>query len=51
MPDWEQFVREHLPPLGVGPERENEIVAELALQADQAYRDALSGGSSEADAR
>jgi predicted permease len=51
MPDWRTYVREHLPALGVGPERENEIVAELALQLDQAYSDASARGASDAEAR
>ena len=47
---WENYVREHLPDLRVDPAREAEIVSELAQQLDQAYRDALSSGSSEPDA-
>ena len=50
MPDWERLVREHLPPLGMRPERETEIIAELALQLEQAYADALAGGAAETDA-
>ena len=44
MPEWKQFVRTHLPPLRVRPERECEIIEELAAQLDQAYREALAGG-------
>jgi len=51
MPDWRAHVRRHLPALAVGPERENEIVAELALQLDQAYADALARGASDAEAQ
>ncbi|HEV3200474.1 MAG TPA: ABC transporter permease [Bryobacteraceae bacterium] len=50
MHDWRGYVRKHLPPLAVGPQRENAIVAELALQLEQAYGDALAGGSSEPEA-
>jgi hypothetical protein len=50
MRDWPQFIRQHLPPLAVGPERESEIVAELALQMEQAYSEALAGGVTEGEA-
>jgi putative ABC transport system permease protein len=50
MHDWHAYVRRHLPPLTVSPEREHEIVSELALQLDQAYQDALAGGQSEQQA-
>jgi hypothetical protein len=32
MRDWKNFVREHLPPLGLSGARELEIVEELAQQ-------------------
>jgi predicted permease len=51
MPDWRAYIRDHLPAIGVGPERESEIVSELALQMDQAYTDALARGASDAEAR
>src|SRR4051794_10202122 len=50
MPDWRGHVRAHLPRMGVSPERENEIVAELALQLEQAYADALASGVSDEEA-
>jgi hypothetical protein len=50
MPDWSAYVRGRLPRLHVPPERESEIVAELALQLDQTYTETLAGGASEADA-
>lgn len=50
MRDWRGLIRGHLPPLAVGPERESEIIAELALQLEQAYTDALTGGASEQEA-
>ena len=39
-----------MPSLSVGPERESEIVSELAAQMEQAYADALSGGASASEA-
>ncbi|MBZ5582787.1 MAG: ABC transporter permease [Acidobacteriia bacterium] len=50
MPDWQRYVRDRLPPLRIGPERENEIVAELALQLEQAFSDAIAAGASQAEA-
>ncbi|HEY1494982.1 MAG TPA: ABC transporter permease [Candidatus Solibacter sp.] len=50
MPDWERVVRAKLPALHVRPEREGEIVAELALELEQVYSDALAGGASESEA-
>lgn len=53
MPDWTEYVRRRLPSLGLRAEREIEIVAELALQLEQAYQAALAEGrpEPEADAR
>ena len=48
---WSSFVREHLRLRGVRPEREAEIVEDLARQLDDAYREALATGASEVDAR
>jgi putative ABC transport system permease protein len=50
MHDWRRHVRENLPPLAVGPQRENEIVTELALQMEQAFAAAVASGASEAEA-
>jgi predicted permease len=50
MRDWRRIVHDHLPPLRVTPERENEIVTELALQCEQAYKEALASGLAESDA-
>ncbi|MEO8368124.1 MAG: ABC transporter permease [Candidatus Solibacter sp.] len=50
MPDFQRLVREHLPALHMRPERESEIVAELALQLEQAYAEAILGGAKESDA-
>jgi len=51
MPDWKQYVREHLPSLQLAPKREAEIVAELAQHLEAAYEEALAQGSNEAEAR
>jgi putative ABC transport system permease protein len=50
MREWKQYVREHLPPLGLSGAREQEIVEEIAQQLDDAYSEALARGASEADA-
>lgn len=43
--DWRQHVRAHLPPLGVAPEREIEIVEEIAVQLEGAYERARREGA------
>jgi predicted permease len=50
MHDWRRFVRERLGTLRALPEREAEIVAELAQQIEQAYADAIADGATEAEA-
>src|SRR5215470_7379852 len=50
MPDWNHIVREHLAALRLSPEREIEIVEELALHLEAAYEDALADGLSETEA-
>jgi putative ABC transport system permease protein len=50
MPNWNHIVREHLAVLRLPPEREIEIVEELALHMDAAYEGALADGLSEAEA-
>jgi putative ABC transport system permease protein len=50
MPNWNHIVREHLAVLRLPPEREIEIVEELALHFESAYEDALAAGLSEAEA-
>jgi putative ABC transport system permease protein len=52
-PNWNRIVREHLAVLGLPPEREIEIVEELALHLEAAYEDALADGlpAAEAEAR
>jgi predicted permease len=50
MPNWKHIVREHLAVLRLPPEREIEIVEELALCFEAIYEDALAAGLSEAEA-
>jgi putative ABC transport system permease protein len=50
MPNWNHIVREHLAVLRLPPEREIEIVEELALHLEAAYEDALANGLSAAEA-
>ena len=50
MPDWKEFVREHLPSLQLDPVRENEIVEELAQQLEQEYSEAQARGATRAEA-
>src|SRR5882724_6448920 len=50
MPDWKQYVRDNLPPLALGPEREVEKADEMAQHLEAVYEDALADGASEQDA-
>ena len=50
MRDWAAYVRAELPALHVNPERESEIVAELAQQLEQTCDDAVAGGATESEA-
>lgn len=50
-PDWSAYVRENLQLRGFRPERESEIVEEIAQQLDEAYHEALRAGGSEQGAR
>src|SRR5262245_9402835 len=50
MPNWNHIVREHLAPLRLPPEREIEIVEELALHLEAGYEAALAAGLSDAEA-
>src|SRR5215475_12982834 len=49
-PNWNHIVREHLAVLRLPPEREIEIVEELALHMETVYEDALANGLSGAEA-
>jgi putative ABC transport system permease protein len=53
MPDWKQFVRSQMPPLGLSGAREAEIVEELAQQLEQAFNEAVARGATveQAEAR
>ncbi len=50
VPDWSQYVREHLPQLGLSGAREQEIIEELAEQFEQSYAAALAGGAKPSEA-
>ena len=50
MPDWSSYVREHLSLPGCSPERESQIVEELADQLAEAYEEALKCGLGEHEA-
>ena len=50
MRDWQAFVRSHFKLPNLAPEREARIVRELAAQLEDFYREAIAGGSSEAEA-
>jgi predicted permease len=50
MPDWKDYVRKNLPPLALGPERELEMVDEMAQHLEAVYEESLSDGASEQDA-
>ena len=49
-PDWNDYVRRNMPHLGLRPEREADVISELAAELEQAYRDALQSGAGEAEA-
>ena len=50
MPDWRRYVRERLPGLSCPPEREAEIVEEVAQQLQDIYVGALRTGATAAEA-
>jgi predicted permease len=50
MRNWRAYVIERLPEMNVPPARESEIVAELALDLEQAYEDACAAGCADAEA-
>ena len=51
MPDWSGEIRKQLAELKLAPVREAEIVEELAQHAEDRYRELVSGGATEAEAR
>ncbi|HKE22593.1 MAG TPA: hypothetical protein VKB88_09405, partial [Bryobacteraceae bacterium] len=50
MPDFRDYVRRRLPPLGLSGAREGEVVEELALELEERYQRALRGGLDEEQA-
>ena len=48
--NWKKYIRERLPHLGVAPEREIDIIEELAGQLEATYERARAGGASDAAA-
>jgi predicted permease len=50
MPNWNHYVRANLPPLALAPEREAEVVEELAVHLETVYEEALAAGVDEAAA-
>jgi putative ABC transport system permease protein len=50
MPDWSRYIRANLRFSALRPDHEAEIVEDLARQLEDAYREALSSGMSDADA-
>ncbi len=50
MPDWKPEIAKRLSSLRLGPQREAEIVEELAQHLDDRYADAIASGASEAEA-
>ena len=50
MPDWRSEIRSRLQNLRLAPERETEIVEEVAQHLDDRYRELRSAGSTDADA-
>ncbi len=50
MPDWRDYLRNNLAPLQLGPERELQMVEEMAQHLEAIYEDALADGASEREA-
>src|SRR5439155_3365151 len=50
MADWSAYVRHRLSLPTLRPEREAEVVEDLARQLDEAYREAIAAGTTEAEA-
>jgi hypothetical protein len=48
--DWKEIVRRRLTPLPLEPGRREEVIEELSHQLEDDYKEALSGGASEAEA-
>ena len=50
MPDWRDYLRSNLAPLQLGPERELQMVEEMAQHLEAIYEEALVEGASEREA-
>jgi hypothetical protein len=50
MPDWRTYVRQQLPLSGIRPDAEQDVIDDLAAQLDEAYREHVARGLSDADA-
>ena len=50
MPDWKTYVRDHLPPLALGSDRQLEIIEEMAQHLGAAYEEAVADGASKEQA-
>lgn len=48
--DWKRLVRDRLETRGLKPAREQDVVDDLAVQLEEAYREAIARGMTEADA-
>jgi len=51
MPDWKKYVRDHLVSLQLDPEREAEMIDEMAQHLEAAFEEALTAGASESEAQ
>ncbi|HEY4838489.1 MAG TPA: ABC transporter permease [Candidatus Acidoferrales bacterium] len=50
MPDWKQYVREHLPPLELSGAREQEIIEKIAQQLEDVFSESILHGLAPAEA-
>src|SRR5215475_10564210 len=51
MPDWKKYVSDHLASLHLSPEREAEMIDEMAQHLEAAFEEALAAGASEFEAQ
>src|SRR6478735_9269769 len=51
MPEWEDELRPRLAGLHLGPEREREVIDELAQHLDDRYEELRAGGAADSEAR
>src|ERR1044071_4995970 len=50
MPDWNAYVRAHLSMTGLRPDREQDVVDDIAGQLEEVYREGIGRGLSEPEA-